>query len=172
MIPLLANLDIPAEVISVLFLLLISLANWIKNRALQKKQEEELEEEDPMREIIWRRQIGEPVDEDVFEPVRDPVPPPMPSRSIRIDPRPPVVTVAPAPVKPPAMKVRQVSEKEAALATKFEDSLGRKPRRRTSHRSEVDKLLRSPSAAKNAILLTEILGPPLALKSPSERSSA
>lgn len=175
MTPLLANLDIPTEVISVLFLLLISLANWIKNRALEKKAEQELEEEDPMREVIWRRQIGEPIDEPEFdesdfgEAEYRGGPPPMPTRSIRVDPEPvrvPVQTVEP--VTPPPVRTTVVSEKEAALASSFEQTVKRKKVRKTSHRSEVDRLLRSPSAAKNAILLTEILGPPVALKSMPE----
>lgn len=158
----LANLEIPTEVISVLFLLLISLANWIKNRIDQKKQEGfEEEEDDPMREIIWRRQMGELEDEYRGGP------PPMPTSTIEVFGTPPATEPEPELVRvsPPPISKTVVSDKEAALAATFEESIGRKPRRRTNHRSQIDKLLRSPYAAKNAILLTEILGPPVALKS-------
>lgn len=161
----LASLDIPTEVISVLFLLLISLANWIKNRALAKRQvEEDVEEEDPMREVIWRRQIGELEEAQEFRGE----PPPMPMQTIRVDPRQPVMMATPPPTTPPPLKKTVVSEKEAALAARFENAFAASPRRKSFHRKQVDRLLRSPSAAKDAILLTEILGPPLALKPKSE----
>lgn len=161
----LASLDIPTEVISVLFLLLISLANWIKNRALEKRQlEEDVEEEDPMREVIWRRQIGELEEAREFREE----PPPMPPRTIRVDPRPPLIVATPSAATPPPLKKTVVSEKEAALAAQFENAFSAKPRRKSRHRRQVDRMLRSPSAAKDAILLTEILGPPLALKPKSE----
>jgi len=162
MTPLLANLEIPTEVISVLFLLLISLANWIKNRALEKKQAQEFEEEeeDPMRDVIWRRQMGEEYEEPEFEEM----PPPMPARTIQVDPvREPVRQATPPPIR-----ATVVSEKEAALATRFEKTTHLRKRRKTSHRSQIDRLLRSPSAAKDAILLTEILGPPVSLKSQND----
>ncbi|MGB1129621.1 MAG: hypothetical protein ACPG4K_06200 [Haloferula sp.] len=161
--PFLANIEIPTEVVSVLFLLLISLANWIKNKVEQKKREElGEEEEDPMREIIWRRQMGE------LEPEEEPFrggPPPMPT--IRIDRREPAA--APVQAAPPPIQPTVVSEKEEGLAAAFEQNLGRRARRKSNHRSQVDRLLRSPYAAKNAILLTEILGPPVALRSQSDR---
>ena len=161
----LAELEIPTEVISVHFLLLISLANWIKNRYDKKRQEGlEEEEEDPMREIIWRRQMGELEETQEYRGG----PPPMPSSTIRVDRRTPVLVTTPAPVAPPPIKATVVSAKEAALAATFEQSIGRKVRRRTNHRSQIDKLLRSPYAAKNAILLTEILGPPVSLRTGSD----
>jgi hypothetical protein len=162
MIPLLASLEIPTEVISVLFLLLISLANWLKNRVVEKRERELEEEEDPLREVIWRRQVGE--EPTPWQPSAGP--PPMPT--IRVDPRPPADTPVQAPASPMRWQAPVVSQKEAALAAAFEASLERKPRRRTNHRARVDALLRSPSAAKDAILLTEILGPPVALKSTAD----
>jgi hypothetical protein len=157
----LANLEIPTEVISVLFLLLISLANWIKNRYDQRRLDQsEEEEEDPMREIIWRRQMGELEEEQQYRGS----PPPIPTPSIRIDPRPQKPAFNATSASPPPIQKTVVSEKEAALASAFEKSTRRKSARRSNHRAKVDALLRSPSAAKDAILLTEILGPPLALK--------
>ena len=160
MTPILADLELPTEVISVLFLLLISLANWIKNKVDQRKLEDlEEEEEDPMRDIVWRRQMGELEEEQEYRGG----PPPMPT--IRFDRPPPIPEPEPVVAKPSPIQPTVVSEKEEALAARFEESFVKQGRRRSNHRSEIDKLLRSPSAAKNAILLTEILGPPLALKS-------
>jgi hypothetical protein len=66
---------------------------------------------------------------------------------------------------PPARPVVPVvTARQAALAQAFESSQVVGKKRRTGHRREIDKLLRSPSAAQNAILLMEILGPPVALK--------
>lgn len=168
MIPLADIFDIPNEALTLLFLIALSLVNWIKNRFLaeqEKKQMEQMEQEaseDPMREVVWRRQMGEMVDQREFQG-GGAVPPPIPRGMIRLDPK-PAASRPPRAVPPARPAAAVVSARQAALAQAFESSqvVGRK--RRSGHRREIDKLLRSPSAAQNAILLTEILGPPVALK--------
>lgn len=185
MIPLADIFGIPDEALTLLFLIALSLVNWIKNRFLaeQEKKQQEQAPEDPMREVIWRRQVGETADprEDprgrggpppIPAPVSVPVSVPVPPGTIRFDPkpvpprrsRPP--QAAPKPVPAPALRpvVPVVTARQAALADAFESSQRGGKTQRTGHRREIDKLLRSPSAAQNAILLMEILGPPVALK--------
>lgn len=161
MIPLADIFDLPNEAITLLFLIALSLVNWIKNRFLaeQEKKQMQQEAEDPMREVVWRRQMGETVDQREFQG-GGAVPPPIPRGTIRLDPK-PAASHPPRPA-PPARPV--VSARQAALAQAFESSQVVGKKRRTGHRREIDKLLRSPSAAQNAILLMEILGPPVALK--------
>lgn len=165
MIPLADIFDLPNEAITLLFLIALSLVNWIKNRFLaeqEKKQMEEQASEDPMREVVWRRQMGEMVDQREFQG-GGALPPPIPRGTIRLDPK-PAASRPPRPVPPARPVVPVVTARQAALAQAFESSQVVGKKRRTGHRREIDKLLRSPSAAQNAILLMEILGPPVALK--------
>jgi hypothetical protein len=158
MMPLADIFGIPTEALTLLFLIALSLVNWIKNRFLaeQEEQQREGEPDDPGREVVWRRQVEEWLDPRT-SPAGRTGPPPIPAGTIRLDPRP-----APPPPARPVVPV--VSKQQAALADAFESSQSGRKRQRTGHRREVDKLLRSPSAAQNAILLTEILGPPVALR--------
>lgn len=151
--------DIPADAITLLVLLLISLASWVKTKFFTKAEDEApLErDDDPMREVIWRRLVGEEEEPRQDERPSDESPPPLPARPVR---RPPAVRVALQPAAPAVT----ISKREAELAEAFEHSTAVRRRPRTGHRREVDRMLRSPSAAKNAILLTEILGPPVALR--------
>jgi hypothetical protein len=158
MIPLADLFDIPNEALTLLLLIALSLVNWIKNRFLteQEKKQQEQVPEDPMREVVWRRQTGE-----TAVPRPPPggrrSPPPIPAGTIRLNPR-------PAAAPPARRAVPVVTPRQAALADAFEKSQSSRKTSRTGHRREIDKLLRSPSAAQNAILLTEILGPPVALR--------
>jgi hypothetical protein len=150
--------DLPGEAITVLALLIFSLIGWLKDRFFTKPVEPEPYEDEEMREVIWRRQMGETGREAQmpWELAEAETP------TIRFDP--PAVKVA-VPAPPPLPKrVAKVSRREEELANAFEHSTRRRSGRRTSHRKQIDRLLRSPSAAKDAILLMEILGPPLALK--------
>ena len=155
---------IPNEALTLLFLIALSLVNWIKNRFLEQQEQKAQEQapDDPLRDVVWRRQMGEPVEQREFHREAG-TPPPIPRGTIRLDPRPPVRPPTRPPVVLPTPTV--VTKREAALASAFEEMAGpRSRRRRTGHRKQIDALLRSPSAAQNAILLTEILGPPVALK--------
>jgi hypothetical protein len=116
-----------------------------------------------MREVIWRRQTG---GDPAPPPIPEQAPPPLPGTTIQLD-RPTRPSVAP-PRKVPQPSPPKLSKRELELADAFESSLSSPSRRRrTGHRRQIDRMLRSPSAAKNAILLTEILGPPLALREES-----
>lgn len=166
--------DLPGDAIGVLLLLLISLFSWLKNRFSKPEEDPELfdEEEERMREIVWRRQIGEgddrapwETDPTVWHPSTAP-PPPLP------EPPPLPATPPPRPVpsaKAPGFeepKIRKVSERERRLSEAFEHRTGPRPRR---SRSPLEEALRSPGTTRQAILLAEILGPPLALREPGER---
>lgn len=156
MIPLADIFDLPAEAITVLAMLLISLISWIKSRFLDKPDEPEPFEDEKMREVIWRRQMGEDSEETLM-PWERPKPEPPKARA-----QPPALPQAVPKFVPPAPP--KLSRREQQLANAFERSTRKKSGRRTGHRRKVDRMLSSPSAAKDAILLTEILGPPLAFK--------
>lgn len=144
--------DLPADAVGVLILLLISFFSWLKNRFGSKQEtppELELEEEDPMREVVWRRQLGE-----MLEP--EPAPPPLPAE--------PVQAAAPASPPPLQTQVPDVSQREEELARAFEYQTRRKAGPASPHRRRLDSLLRSPHAARDAIVVREVLGPPLALR--------
>ncbi|MFC7338162.1 hypothetical protein ACFQY0_13290 [Haloferula chungangensis] len=147
--------DLPGEAVTVVLLLLFSFVSWLKSKFFDKPEEPEPFEDEEMREVIWRRQMGED-----SEDTRMPWEPPKAPPTIRFDPP------KPPPIAPPALptQVREVSKRERDLANAFERSTRRKGGRRTSHRRKIDALLASPSAAKDAILLMEILGPPVAIK--------
>ncbi len=154
--------DLPADAIGVLILLLLSLASWIKSRFFDKKEEEAAPpvEEDPMREVIWRRQTEGPPKLERRAPVSPPMPPPMPPR----EKAPPGFDQA---ARILSREAPEVSARQAELAREFEHragSLGRRSRR-SPHRRRVEALLRSPMAAREAVVIREVLGPPLALRS-------
>jgi len=162
----LAFADIPGEVISLLILLLISFVSWLKNRVSPSQDEPWDPEEDPHREVIWKRQTGQETEGHPWETASEPppippvAPPPLPPQS------------GPAPATPSWQRPERptISRKEIDLAAAFERSTRRGSRGsagRSHHRREVVALLRSPSAAQNAVLLREILGPPVALRTDS-----
>ncbi|MEM9236055.1 MAG: hypothetical protein AAGB14_04700 [Verrucomicrobiota bacterium] len=164
----LADIDIPIEAISVLVLMLLSFIGWLKDKFFTKQEEAPDWEDEEMREVIWRRQTGQdepPPLPSRPEPVATPAPPPLPPKTIRFDQPKQPAAVRQAPPEPPTP--RELSERELQLANAFEQTMPAR-RRRTGHRREIDRLLRSPSSAKHAILLTEILGPPLGLRGESK----
>jgi hypothetical protein len=148
--------DLPGEALTVLLLMLFSFVGWLKNKFFDKPVEPPTFEDEEMREVIWRRQMGE--DSPMPWEAPEQAPP-----TIRFDPK-PVRAAAPPPMPPALPKVAKVSKREQDLANAFEKSTRRESGRRTSHRRKIDALLSSPSAAKDAILLMEILGPPIAMK--------
>lgn len=152
--------DLPGEAITVILMLLFSLVGWLKGKYFDKPEEPEPFEDEEMREVIWRRQMGED-SEQTRMPWEAPKPPPSTTRV-----NPPAIRQAAPPTPPPILQkeVTQVSKRQRDLANAFERSTRRKTGRRTSHRRKIDALLSSPSAAKDAVLLMEILGPPVAIK--------
>lgn len=151
--------DLPGEALTVLLLMLFSFIGWLKNKFVDKPVEPPTFEDEEMREIVWRRQMGEESEQTRMPwEAREQTPP-----TIRFDPK-PVPQAVPPPMPPALPKVAEVSKREEDLANAFERSTRRRSGRRTSHRRNIDRLLNSPSAAKDAILLMEILGPPVGLK--------
>ncbi|MBB5352889.1 hypothetical protein HNR46_003138 [Haloferula luteola] len=142
--------DLPADAIGLVVILLLSLLSVLKDKLFQRSREpDESEFTEEEREIIWRRQV-----ETLPPPLHRATPPQIVIHSV-VKPTPPLA--------PPQLpKVVAPSDRELELARAFEVRGSRKGR--TGHRREIDRLLRSPYAARNAVLLTEILGPPVALK--------
>ncbi len=205
--PHLADIDI--EVLTVLVFLLVSFATWLKekiSRSAKKEEPESSAAQDALREIIWRRQMGEesiPMpwetgkaaakEEAPAPPVvpRRSTPPPVPTggrepsrpplapiigratRAVRSTP-PPIPDTAPAArsaratrsatqvaIETPRPKVSE--EKQAELARAFEQTSGARARR-GARRNALTAALRRPESVRRAILLSEILGPPVALR--------
>lgn len=157
--------DLPGDAIGLLLLMIISFLGWLKNRFGQREIEEEpvSEEEERMREIVWRRQMGEQEDRAPWE--TDPTvwhpekvaPPPLPE--------PPPLPATPAAVK---ASVPKLSAREERLAEAFERKT--KGRRRTAgRRAPIGDSLRSPDATRRAVILAEVLGPPVSLRQTGER---
>ncbi|GAA5482196.1 hypothetical protein [Haloferula sargassicola] len=139
--------DLPGDAIGLLVIVILTLLSGLKDKIFPKKDaDEESVFTDEEREIIWRRQV-------------ETLPPPMPWQPPAAPKPEPVVAASKPPMLP---EVREPSREELQLARAFEIRTRR--RGRSSHRAEIDRLLRSPRAARNAMLLTEILGPPAALK--------
>lgn len=161
--------DLPGDAIGLLLLMVISFLGWLKNRFGQRQEEEEpiSEEEEQMREIVWRRQMGEEeerspweTDPTVWQP-ETAAPPPLPEP-------PPIPVPAPAPVAT-AAPVPELSEREKRLADAFEQE-GRGHRKARARRNPIGESLRSPDATRRAIILAEVLGPPVSLRQAGERN--
>lgn len=154
--------DIPGNVVGLFVIVLLTLLSWLKDKVGSKAGDDTGPEvSDEEREIIWRRQT-------------ETLPPPMPWQQ-RQEPKITVTSRRAAPVvsapPPPLPKVHEPSAEELQLARAFE--IRDRRSRRTGHRRRLDGLLRTPHAARQAMLLTEILGPPVAMKdhSPGTPSS-
>lgn len=151
--------DLPADAIGVLILLLLSFFSWLKGRFFSKSRPQpEFDEADPMREVIWRRQVGE-----LLEPEPPPLPAPGSPQPAR--PAPPGLPASPPPLTAPAA---ELSPREEELARAFEHRGRRRRGADSPHRRRLNALLRSPHAARDAIVVREVLGPPLALRSPRD----
>ena len=183
----LAKIDV--EVLTVLVFLLVSFASWIKAKLAQpgkKKKQRLSREEQALRETIWRRQMGEettpmPWESEIEEPspppqaapARESTPPPIPASPARpaiARQMPPALATKPPPIPAPsafetAMQAPQpvVSAQHAALAESFE-RISNPGGRRSARSKAVIAMLRRPESARQAILLQEILGPPVALR--------
>lgn len=162
--------DLPGDAIGLLLLMLISFLGWLKNRFSKPEEEPELDEEERRaREIVWRRQIGEDdgerapweTDPTVWHPETAATPPPIPTPKPARPPAIPQVVLTPQAAAP------KISEKEKRLAEAFENQTG--GRRRSTPRTPLARALRAPGAARQAVLLSELLGPPVALREPGER---
>ena len=96
-------------------------------------------------------------------PVRSQAPPPLPVRSQAPQLAPtPKVSIIPAAIKPARHKLSR--EEKAALENLRLSSLRARKESTISTKARVKEHLSSPTAAREALLLAEIFGPPKALK--------
>ncbi len=120
---------------------------------IQQRQNRHYPSQDEAREKLG--EFGRPL---IFEPVS--APPPVPSAP------PPIPTRSRAPAydssaPPPAVRRTLSLAQQAALQRIQSEGLGARRRsRRSSRNVNVRRLLATPGAARNAIVLREILGPP------------
>lgn len=169
------SFEIPGMAVTAILVVIVSFFGWVKKRLLEEKQKAEDPEDARIRELIWRRQMGESVEQQQFY---DEIEVSRTTGTITLHPQakppatpPPMVRPSSAPPPMPASaRIPELSEQELAMASAFDSSTTRQSVAKTHRGREIDKLLRSPSAAKNAILLMEILGPPMALKPANQDS--
>lgn len=148
-------------------------------------------EEQARRDAAWRRQVGqdEPAEEidpfhelrELFEQFNEPPPqPPPPPRAPAAKPvmtaaaPPPLpvarsapVSVAPPPAAFPASSAVQrafTEAREARAARRFAEAGAKRARPASQQWSSLRRQLASPRALRQAILVREILGPPVALR--------
>lgn len=159
--------DLPVDAIGILIILLVSFLGWLKNRFSGSGEGASVDEEDdPMRDVIWRRQVGET---ESGRPWTDesaaPAPPPLPPEPA------PEIRAEPVPESARRSSVPDLSEKQEQLARAFERNLAkaRRPGRTAGHLAELRTSLRAPDATRRAVLLGEILGPPVSQRRPDER---
>ena len=158
---------------NIVLILLLAFASWVKAR-MDKKAEEEDETADP---TVWEDEKDEwtppsvppPLERREAEPF---VPPPL----VRNEPRPAV-----PPPLPPAMETVDVSD-VLEQQRKLEEEFGRirrakqarpmpqpKTRQRKTHDraappTTFTKMLRDKSAVRRAVVLREVLGPPVGMR--------
>ncbi len=161
--------------------------NMKKNRAAEQDEDEDgmtFEDlyEEARREIAERQRSlddwNEPAPDTIAEsepppppfvrpetapPPMPEAPPPLPAK--RFIPPPPKPTPAPAPApgfRPPTPPKRPTlsAAEQRALERVQAVGIGTRRSRRLPHRSRVRQLLATPSSARDAIVLREILGPP------------
>ena len=178
--------DINFNLIIVIVFLVIGAIRWVIENALGKKpppepqeweeydyeQQEEASQsrggslkdlyDEARREILERQNRPVPEPEVVLPQRNQPAPPPIPGKA-RINR--PAPTPAPA-IESKKVKRRPVTEQQARAAAAFEQHSKEDKRAATvaASDSRVRKLLASPSAARDAIILVEILGKPKGIR--------
>ncbi|MGJ8722929.1 MAG: hypothetical protein ACSHYB_00115 [Roseibacillus sp.] len=170
--------DINFNLIIVIVFLVIGAIRWFIENALGKKkppvqpqqweefdyeQEEQTSQsssledlyEEARREILERQNTPAPEPPVVLPQRNNPAPPPLPGKA-RIN-RP-----APPKTEPKKVQRREVTVQQAQAAAAFEQHSNSEKRAASvaASGSRVRKLLASPSAARDAIILAEILGKP------------
>jgi len=164
MSPIIAELPFPPEAIIPIIIVLAQLVSYWNNKNKTDEEESIFTPTDEERDIILRRQQqGEYWDEAddyvVFEEEEEPIyevqePPPVPSwqpPALNI----PEQSLPEVPADSPIL-VSSVTAKSATTSA---------PTRGGSRRRRIDQLLSTRSAARDAILLTEILGTPVSMRS-------
>lgn len=123
--------------------------------------------EEARREILERQNRNAPqpevVEEKLSEYQAPPTPPPIPGKA-RIN-RPKASSQKKEPVSFQKVKRPALSEEQKKALAAFEAHSSKKePAQATATHSRVRELLATPSAARDAIILAEILGPPKGIK--------
>ena len=153
----LADFPIDPQVIIVLIAVVFTAIKALFERG--KSKEDEYDEEELMQQYeaeLRRQQTEVEIRPATPQPSEDTLPPPLPA-----------FTAAPAVPREPAKPVRptlSAAEKKALENLQRRAKGTRKPRPSQSTKSRVYRHLSSPTAAREALLLSEILGPPKAFK--------
>lgn len=137
-----------------------------EERDYHRPQPDSLEDlyEEARREILDRQNRNDPQPEVVEEKLREhsmppSAPPPLPGKVVVNKPKPPAQKEAPVTFKK-VERPRLTEEEKKALAAFEANSSQKKKTVGSSTNSRVRELLASPTAARDAIVLAEILGPP------------
>ncbi len=157
--------DLDHRVVFALVFVIIAAIRWIMEQVKGKKDaqdvsqraSEEFEDlyEEARREIVSRQTTlpqGPPPQASALPPRRQATPIP----KTRSEPAPPPLPNWQRKVTKPVLSAAE----KAALARFQQHSAPKQQRRRTSSGSRIKRLLSSPSAARDAIILSEILGEP------------
>lgn len=161
------------EHIQIVILLVLAFASWLKTR-LDKKLEDQ-DEAPPRDPTVWD-------DEEDDWDVPSSGPPPLDPRHPREAAPPPLVQVRPISVTPPPLPgldkpgdLTEVLEKQKKLEEDFRrireakpappmPTLRQRKRGRTAGPGPLAKALRDQSAVRRAVVLREILGPPVGMR--------
>lgn len=176
--------DIDPNALIILVIMIIGGLKWFLENLKSRKEEDDLESDSeagntfadlyeearrqiqerlnppsPGRERAERAPSDEYLDPQVFRPVAA-APPPVPGAV----PAPPPLPAAPAPFQQKSFRRPQLSAAEKAALKRVQEQArkGAQPgvRQRRPARSHVRQLLSSPTAARDAIILREILSTP------------
>ena len=186
--------NVPFQLILVVVFLLIGAIRWVlekfagKNKSTSREQWEQYEEttshqssgsledlyEEARREILLRqnRHVPEPeVIEEKLSKYRNP-PPPLPQQPSKAKASPPPVSKSQSP--PPLTDFSKTvkterrvlsAEEQKALDAFQQHEEGQQSKKKNSQTGKrIREMLDSPSAAQDAIILTEIFGPPKGMK--------
>lgn len=178
------------QVIFLILVVVVGFIRWLGNLIQQQKEAKERAqlspEERALREAAWRRQIGQdepaPESNDPFRELKDlleqfqpkpatppPVPPPQAPRlrpAVRPGPPPPLpvpvpVATAPQPVAAAAFPTSSTVQRVFTEAREAGMASVKKP---SAQLKGLRLELASPRALRQAILVREVLGPPVALR--------
>ena len=178
------------QVIFLILVVVVGFIRWVGNLIQQQKEAKERAklspEERALREAAWRRQVGqdeperEPETPDPFRELKDlleqfkpaTAPPPVPPRTPRLRP---AVEASPPPLPPSAPAAVPVPVPALAAAFPTSSSVHRVfteaqaagvavPRKRSAQLTGLRVELGTPRALRQAVLLREVLGPPVALR--------
>ena len=157
--------EIDGRIIILIVFLLISAANWFLEKIKgNQKTEHEVSESfeelyDDFRDEIRQRQTKSRERRAEAHTPAVPSPPPLPQAPFH-SPPPAVVEHPKASTRKP--QITQISAAQKAAASRFQSRFAPKPK--STPPNFVRKMLANPQSARQAIVLTEILGKPKSLK--------